>query len=160
SPELRPITLPPAPTIDVDDIVFEGVTPVFDATPPDPNDFSFDNAEYTPLMLDEIRQKVMSVFNGETGLPPAVEQALFERAREREIELGDRDVQQARDEWGARGWKHPPGQLNAATNRARSVASAKVSQLNRDQFIEHNKMKLEMLREAMSHALALEEVWV
>lgn len=159
-PELRPITLPPAPVIDVDEIVFEGIAPVFDATPPDPNDFAFENAEYTPLMLDEIRQKVLAVFNGETGLPPAVEQALFERAREREVELGDRDVQQARDEWAARGWKHPPGQLNAATNRARSDASAKISQLNRDQFIEHNKMKLEMLREAMSQALALEEVWV
>ena len=158
-PVLRPIVLPTLPDINVDDILFEGVTPVFDGTPPDPSDFAFENTNYEGLLLDETKAVILRVFNGETGLPPSVEQALFERAREREVELAERDVEQVRDEWAARGWKMAPAQMQAATNRARRDASAKVSQLNRDQFIENHKERLAMLRDAMTNAMALEDLW-
>lgn len=159
-PTLRPINLPPAPVIDTSDIVFEGVRPKFDATPPDPGDFTFAPAEYQAQILDETKAKILEIFAGGTGLPPAVENALFERAREREVELGDREVEQARDDWGARGWKYPPGMLNAATQRARKQASDKISQLNREQFIESWRLQLDMLKTALASAMALEEVSV
>lgn len=158
-PTLRPITLPNVPTINVDDIVFDGERPVFDITPPDAADFAFDPTEYQPLLLSETKAKVLEIFNGGTGLPPAVETALFERAREREVEVGERAAAQARDEWGARGFKAPPGQLFAAEHRARREANSRLSDLNREQFVEHHRARLEMLREALSTAMAAEDLW-
>lgn len=158
-PTLREIVLPPAPVIDTDDIAFEGVRPIFDATAPDPQDFAFENANYAPQLIEQTRAKVLEIFNGGVGLPAAVENAMFERVRERETELGERGVEQARDEWSARGWKRPPGMLAAAEYRARRDASDKVSAANREQFVQHHQARLEMLRSALSTAMTLEEVW-
>lgn len=93
------------------------------------------------------------------GLPAAVENALFERMREREVEQGERLVEQARDEWAARGYVRPPGPLHAAETRARRATSDAVSAANREQFIEHHRAKLDMLREALSTAMAAETLW-
>lgn len=158
-PILRPINLPTAPTLALDSIVFEGVRPVFDATPPDANDFVFENGIYDPVLLNQTKAKILEMFDGQSGLPAAVEDALFERAREREMELGERDVQQVRDTDGVRGNKYPSGPLQARIYRTRRDASAKVSQLNRDQFIEHWRIQIEQLRAALSNAIALEDVW-
>ena len=158
-PTLRPIDLPTPPVINTDDIIFEGVRPVFDAVPPDPEDFAFANSDYQTYIIDQTKAKVLEIFNGQTGLPPAIEDAIFERAREREVEAGEREVDQARNEWAARGWKQPPGMLNAATNRARKQASDKVSALNRENFIETKKLQLDMLKTALSTAMAMEDIW-
>jgi hypothetical protein len=159
-PVLRPITLPPAPEIDISGIVFEGVRPLFDAVPPDIADFQFENEEYSPLLLDKTKEVILSMMDGSTGLPAAVEDAIFERAREREIELGERDVSQATEEWAAKGYKRPPGRLASQVDRIRRDASFKVSAINRDQFIERWKLQLEQLRDALAKSIALEELWV
>lgn len=158
-PILRPINLPTPPTLNLDAIEFEGVRPVFDATPPDANDFVFENGVYDPILINEAKAKILEMFNGQSGLPASVEDALFERAREREIELGERDVESVRDADAARGHKYPSGPLQARVYRVRRDASNKVSQLNRDQFIEHWRIQIEQLRQALSSAVALEDVW-
>lgn len=158
-PTLRPIVLPEPPVVDYDSIVFEGERPVFDATPPDPADFAFANTDYQGIIMDETKARVLAIFNGETGLPPAVENALFERVREREAELGEREAEQARTAWAARGFRHPPGMLLAAETRARREASRKISDAHRDQFIQQHQAQLEMLRTALSTAMQMEDVW-
>lgn len=159
-PTLRPITLPTPPTIDLSDVVFEGTRPVFGGTPPDIADFQFENEAYSPILMDRIKATVLDMMDGKSGLPAAVEEALFERAREREVELAEREVQQATEEWGARGYKRPPGRHDRQVDRIRREASNKVSQLNRDQFIEAWKIQLEQLRQALASAVAAEELWV
>lgn len=157
-PELRPITLPPVPNLAIDEITFEVDKPQFDAQVPDIADFRFDPATYTPEYLPQVKQALDRVFAGGTGLPPEVEQALFERAREREVELGEREVAQATDEWASKGHRFPSGPHARRVDRARREASQKVSQLNREQFISHWQLHLEQLREALTTAVAAEEV--
>ena len=156
--ELRPITLPPVPTIDLDSITFQGVPPVFEGTVPDIADFSFTPGVYDPTFIADIQTVVSDIFNGGRGLPPAVEDAIFERAREREIELSEREVDQIQNEWAARGHRYPPGPMHRRVDRARKDGSYKVSALNREQFVARWQLQLEMLRTALTTSLAAEEV--
>ena len=157
-PELRPIVLPPVPDLALDDITFDADKPVFDAQVPDIADFSFDPAVYTPTFMPMVEQTVSAMINGGTGLPPEVEYSLFERAREREVELGERDVAQVTDEWASKGHRYPSGPHARRVDRARKDASYKVSQLNREQFVAHWQFQLEQLRTALTTAIAGEEV--
>lgn len=159
-PTLRPIVLPNPPIINTDDITFEGVRPIFNATAPNADDFNFVNGTYSPILLDESKATILKMLQGGFGLSPGVEDAIFERAREREAELGERDVQIATDDWGSRGWKKPPGMLNAARERARTEASRKISANNREQMIETLKIQVEQVRVALANSLALEDLWV
>lgn len=158
-PVLRPINLPIPPTLNLDAIEFEGVRPIFNATPPNADDFVFENGTYDPVLLEQTKAKILEIFDGQSGLPAAVEDALFERAREREVELGERDVQQVRDNDAVRGQKYHSGPLHARIYRTRRDATAKVSQLNRDQFIEAWRIQIEQLRAALANAIALEDTW-
>lgn len=156
-PTLRPITLPTPPVLQLDDIQFEGTTPVFTGVAPDPADFQFENAEYSSDLTASIKQAILAQLGGGTGLPPAVENALFERAREREYEVGDRNVQQVTEEWAAKGHRIPAGPLARQVDRIRYDANTKISQLNRDQFIEAWRIQIEQFRNGLSSALAYED---
>lgn len=157
-PTLRPIELPPVPQINLDDITFQGVPPVFEGVPPDIADFSFTPDTYTAKFIPQVEQALNRMFAGGTGLPPEVEDALFERAREREVELGEREVDQIQNEWAARGHRYPAGPMHRRVDLVRKEVSYKVSQLNREQFIEHWRIHIEQLRQALTTALAAEDV--
>lgn len=157
-PELRPITLPAVPDLTIDEIEFDLAKPQFEGQVPDIADFSFDPATYDPRFLPLVEEAVGRIINGGTGLPPEVEYALFERAREREIELGEREVDQVTNEWAAKGHRYPSGPHARRVDRARKDASYKVSQLNREQFVAHWQLHLEQLRAALTTAVAAEEV--
>lgn len=157
-PTLRPIVLPDVPVINFDAIKFEGVAPVFQGTAPDPADFSFENEDYNSALLERVKTAALQQMNGEIGLPPAVEDALFERAREREMEQGERIVQQANEEWAAKGFRFQGGPLARRADRARFDASAKVSEVAREQLVEHYRAQVESFRNGVANAIACEEL--
>lgn len=159
-PRYFEVTLPPVPTLRLDEITFEGQRPVYSGPELDYRDFQFENREYAPLLVNEIKGVILSIFNGGSGLPAAVEDALFERARERESEDSSRAEMQAREEHASRGFKYPAGPLMAKIARVRRDAEKRLSQLSRDQFIEHWRIHIEQLRAAMQNGIALEEVWL
>lgn len=157
-PELKEIVIPEMPLLNIDEIKFEGQRPVFEGQTPDPADFSFAPEIYEPTYLPQLQATVQRMLAGETGLPAEVENALFERAREREIELGERTVDQVTNEWAAKGHRYPSGPHARRVDQARTEASYKVSQLNREQFVQHWQLQLEQMRAALSQAVAAEEV--
>lgn len=157
-PTLRTITLPPVPVVNLDDITFEGTAPVFEGIAPDPADVNFVNQTYTSTLLDRTKAAALQQMNGEIGLPPAVEDALFERAREREVEQGERVAQQANEEWAAKGFRFQGGPLARRTDRARFDAATKVSDIAREQLVEHFRAQVESFRNGVANAIALEEL--
>lgn len=157
-PELRPITLPPVPTVELDQISFGGTRPEFEGALPEVADFVFDSEVYTPTFMSQIQQTVASMLGGGTGLPPDVEYSLFERAREREVELGERETDRTTNEWAAKGHRYPAGPHARRVDLARRDASYKISQINREQFIEHWRFQLTQLAAGLQTALAAEEV--
>lgn len=158
-PMLREIILPPVPDIDLDSIQFTASRPVFTGSELDESGFAYVDDPYDQLLIDETRQAILDMMAGRSGLPPAVENALFERAREREIELAERAVSEAEEEWASRGNAYPGGPLAMRVARVRQEAYNKVSQLNRDTFIEAWKIQIEQFRYAVAQGIALETLW-
>lgn len=157
-PTLRDITLPAPPVLNIDSIQFEGVAPVFEGTAPDPQDFQFENQDYVWQLGERIKQGALDQMDGKTGLPAAVEDAIYERAREREVELGEREVQQASDEWAAKGHRAPAGPHARRVDAIRHQASVKISDLARDHFIEMWRIQIEQYRNGLATALSYEQL--
>jgi hypothetical protein len=159
-PTLRNITLPDPPVTQLASLTFDAVPPVFDFDTPDAAIAQFTADTYSPLMLDDLKTAVLRVLQGGTGIPAEVEDALFERAREREIELSERDVDQVRNESAARGYKYPTGTVNRRIDRLRGDASAKISGLNREQFVTRWQLEVEQFRSVLASAIGLEDLWL
>lgn len=159
-PELYEITLPEVPTIDFSSVVFAGQRPVFTGQDLDESLFAYSDEAYVGQLTSDLRNNILAMLNGERGLPAAVEAALYQRAREREQEAIDRAIEEANEEWAARGFSMPPGPLNARADRLRQEGNAKISQLNRDQYIEAWRIQIEQYKFALAQGLAFEDLYV
>ena len=138
--------------------------PDFDGKPPSadfavPNVFiNWAEPKYESELLPELQDKVLTMMRGGTGLPAAVEDALFGRARERDSAETQRAVQEAVDTWAARNFTMPPGMLVKQANVVREQGRLKAAELNRDIMVEAAKWEIENLRFAVTQGIALEQL--
>lgn len=139
--------------------------PTFDDVPPDasgivvPNVFiNWTEPAYQSEVLDEIQAKVREMMAGASGLPPAVEEALFSRARERDSAETKRAVQEAVDTWASRDFSMPPGMLVKAADVAREQGRLRAAETNRDILIEAARWEIEGVRFAVERGIALEQI--
>lgn len=158
SPTSREITLPDSPVIDL---------PVFSAVPPDtiPSlpaaDFNYSETPYSSLLLSEVTAKVRSLIStGGFGIPPAIEQALFDRARVREDMTAKKAVQEATEEFSARGFSQPSGELARRVGEIRQKNQDAVNQLSREILLKASDVEIENLRFAVQQGIALESMLV
>lgn len=164
-PAVPTYTLPPLPTLSdlnlpsVPNIVlpeFEGQRPVF-VEPPLADNWSFSTTEYVSQFLDQVKAKVSSMMDGNSGLGP-IEDALFARARERiDIEVR-RDIETRTDEFATRGFSEPNGVLAASLDEILQSGQFRKAELNRDIAIESYKESLVNLRFAVQQGVALEQL--
>lgn len=168
------VDIPDAPTITMPDM--EALTqisipdfqfpqlPDFDEKPPSadfavPSVFiNWGEPEYQSELLPELVGKVREWMGGGTGLPAAVEDALFSRARERDSAETKRAVQEAVDTWAARNFSMPPGMLTKQANVIREQGRLKAAELNRDILVEATKWEIENIRFAVEQGIALEQL--
>lgn len=139
--------------------------PVFDAVPPSTSEITVPNAfinwvepTYSSEMLDDIQQQVKTMMAGGTGLPAAIEDALFSRARERDSAETHRAVQEAVDTWASRNFSMPPGMLVKQADAIREQGRLKAAETNRDIMVEAAKWEIENLRFAVTQGMALEQL--
>lgn len=167
-PDAPTIQLPPSPNIQDINVpafvfptlpLFTDTAPEFDGATPNVA-LEWVEPTYYSDTLDDIRAKVRSVLAGGSGLPAAVEQALFDRARSREESQTTKAVQEAFDTFATRGFNMPPGMLVAQVNAAREEGQMRVSGINRDTMIEAAKWQLENLRMAVEQGIAAENLMV
>ena len=168
------ITLPDAPTInfgsapslrdiDLPDFkppampVFAGIAPTFEVADPTMV-LNWAEPVYQSEVLADLTAWVREHMQGGLGIPAAVEDALFARARERESVESHRAVQEAVDTWAARGFTMPPGMLVKQTNVIREQSRLKAAELNRDIWAEATKMQIESIRFAVQQGVALEQL--
>ena len=167
-PTAPSIQMPPDPNIQ--DIVvpeFNFPTlPTFNETAPTFNEaapnivLDWQEPAYYSDTLDDLRAKVRDIFAGGSGLPAAVEQALFDRARTREEAQVKKSVQEAFDTFANRGFNMPPGMLVAQVNAAREDGQMKINGINRDTMIEAAKWQLDSLKMAMEQSIAADTLMV
>lgn len=157
-PTFLSLNLPTAPTITLP--AFEGERPDLDALTAPQNTFDFNEVAYSSTLLTQVQSQLATMGQGGTGLPAAVEQALFDRARGREDQLTAIEVATALDEWVRLGYEEPSGVLNTRIERVRQRAQDKQVTLSRDIYIQAQTVEIENLRFFVTQGIALEQVMI
>ena len=154
SPPIEIVAIPGAPDLFI---------PTFNATPPDTTSlpeivetWSFTPEQYTSALLDKVKATIDWGLDGGIGLPAAVQDALWARARGRVDIEEARAIQQVVDEFGARGFTVPNGILNQRVEIARQNNQNQRLALSRDLIIEEAKLEIENLRFMVQQSIALE----
>lgn len=170
------ISIPDAPTIVLPDIealekitlpvfqfdeipVFEGKAPEFNVTLPDNIDSIVAttskvigqdyNTWNTDSAIKPLVQEIRAWLDGShagTGLPSVIEQALFNRARERTNRETERAVQLAATDWASRGFSMPQGMLVKQIADIRDQGKLSLADTNRDIMIQSFDKQLEHIR--------------
>lgn len=119
------------------------------------NDFTFFEAAYTSTLLDPLKAKLLEdLTNGGYGIDMNDESALFQRARDREVEVAMTRVSDAGRSMAARGFTLPPGELNVTIDRAYQELQDKTSTISRDiftnsaaRFVENRRFTIEQVKD-------------
>jgi hypothetical protein len=168
--------LGPIPSVDKPDVVIPG-------PPPDPDDAEdkfrgtfaelfntlgpeFDDrfnaflARFFPK-IDECLQSTIDnwicdvIQNGTSGIPPDVENQIWERSRARELRDAAREEDELISNWAGRGFALPPGALYDAQQLVHQKLSEKISTHSRDVAIKHNEIQIETIKFAVAEGIKL-----
>lgn len=167
-PDAPVVVLPDAPTyLTIATRTFGGVNlhedwltklenvPELDLVQPTPWSYQRSPA-YASQLLENLKGVIGQRLLGGTGLNPTVEQALWDRARDRETQIalaGERDVMRSAESLG---FALPPGVLAAQLRDARQSYHDKLSSLSRDISIKQAELEQENLKQAIAEGLQLE----
>lgn len=156
-PTLSAITVPAAALLNIPTF-----TPVLPSAPTSAgNTFSFLEDTYASDLLASLKARLMEWVNGAaTGVAPAVEQAIWDRARARETLNASQKGQEAVRAFAMRGFAKPPGMLAIELARAVQDAQDANSTLSRDVMIKQAEMEQTNRQFAMETALKLESALI
>jgi hypothetical protein len=157
-PTLQDLDLPTFDAITLP--TFAGVRPTFDIAMPDDGQLDWQAIEYTSDLKDEVVAKLRSMVQGETGLPLAIEQAIFDRARAREDRLSRQQIMEVSEDLASRNLSEPNGLLAARLKQVRADNREKKAALNRDLAIDTANKALEGIKFAVGQGIALEQVLI
>lgn len=152
-PTLYDITLPTVPDLTIPE--FEGVRPVRDFEMPE-RTFTWSADAYDDTQIQVVRDRLSAMAIDGLGLPPAIEQAIFDRARGREDALSLAATQQAETALASRGLRQPAGLLGKLVRQASTEARQRASGASRDLSIAVSQQNVEAVRFALSTAITLE----
>lgn len=164
-PAAPDVTLPTVPTLeDIDLPTVPTITlPTFSAELPDdsglvaPGDaFSFSEDDYSSTQLTALQSKISEMLSGSVGIPAAIWDQIWDRARTNEQKTAQAAINAAAEEWAARGFSLPPGALDARIREAQQNVQNAANQLNREIAIQQAQMEVENLRIAVAQGIALE----
>ena len=112
--------------------------------------------KYTSALLEAVAAELRSRMNTSTGLVPAVEQALWDRARSREAAISAQDFAELTRNAEAMGFSMPTGAFHAELREAQRRALAKSSELSRDITMKQADLEQSNARHAIEQGIALE----
>lgn len=111
---------------------------------------------YASQLLANLQGVINQRIQGGTGLNPAVEQALWDRARDRETQLALANEAEVTRSAEALGFPLPSGALAAQLSDARRTYHEKLSGLSRDIAIKQAELEQENLKQAIGEGIQLE----
>lgn len=175
-PEVRDVAVPDAPTVVLPDVPefltltthnFGGVNlheewldklddiPTLTLLEPTPFRYS-PGARYASQLLENLKASLNARIQGGTGLPPMVEQKIWDRGRDRETQIALAREQEVLRSAEALGFPLPSGVLAAQLADARREYHDKLSGLSRDIAIKQADLEQANLQQATQLALQLE----
>lgn len=163
-------TIPGIP--DLQDIVLPILDPLeypeFTTTAPDDtfvvvpgNIFAYSEEYYQSDLLTSIQESLRErITTGGTGLNPDVEQALWDRERNREDQAALKAKDEIRSEFANRGFPLPPGVAYQKALEVSVGTQNKIISLGRDIAIKQAELEQENVKHALSETVRLEGVLV
>lgn len=110
----------------------------------------------TPIDDAAIKNKLMSLINGSfNGIPASVEQALWDRARERSNKTMNAAIVETGRRLSAAGWEQPIGDYAEAINQATQAAAFEASDNARQVAVTQANLIVENLRQALQLQIEL-----
>ena len=167
-PDAPLLVMPQMPAlVEINIPSFAGVNlPSFSATAPEfegtalPGILQWSEPTYHPEILDEVLGVIRTLWAGGSGIPPAVEQAMIERALSREDMIANREVDSVAEEFSLRGFTMPNGMQAARVDQMRQDLALKKLSLNRELTIKFAEWQIENIRFGVQQAIAAENVYV
>ncbi len=96
-----------------------------------------------------------TILYGGTGLPPDIENAIWQRGRARDIIEANRLEQEAYTSLADRGFSSPPGATTTRVLMIQQDASNKISQFNRDTAIKAAEIEIENIKFAVEQGVKI-----
>lgn len=167
-PDAPLLVMPQMPAlVEINIPSFAGINlPSFSATAPEfegtalPGILQWSEPTYHPEILDEVLSVIRTLWSGGSGIPPAVEQAMIERALSREDMIANREVDSVAEEFSLRGFTMPNGMQAARVDQMRQDLALKKLSLNRELTIKFAEWQIENIRFGVQQAIAAENVYV
>ena len=158
TPSIQQITIPPAPSGQIP--AFSYSMPINDLVPP-VNTFNFTEQEYLSDLLDAIKLKVSStIVNGGAGLGAEIEQAIWDRQRERDDKLIRDKMDDLVSEYSEKAYDLPTGALVGAVRKVLSDYTDSKIDAGRTMTIEQAKLALENYHIALQSGVQVETIWI
>ncbi len=122
------------------------------------NNFVFNETIYSSNLLTDLRAQLLAWVDGvSTGLAPAVEQAIWDRARSREAVNAGKKSAEAIRTFATRGFSKPSGALSQEIQDALQEAQSTNSSFSRDVAIKQADLEQSNRRFSMELAWKIEE---
>ena len=171
-PDAPAVTLPGAPSmltlstptfggVDLHEDFLEKFQDVPDLALVAPTPYSHSpGPEYASELLTELQLILKARLSGGTGLDPTIEQAIWDRSRDRETNLAQGAIADVLRQSEALGFNLPAGVTAAALVQVRRDLHDKTSGLSRDIAIKQADLEQSNLRESISAGIQLEGMLV
>lgn len=158
APSFSPVVLPDAPSIAIPS--FTATLPVDDLVAPTTT-FSFYEQAYVSALLDATKAKLLfDMENGGYGIEPTDETSLWERARSREYDASNVQMNEIMNIGAARGFRIPPGDMNVALQIAKQALLDKVSSINRDIALKRSDLYVDNRKFTITESRNLETMLI
>lgn len=152
-PSLLAINLPAAPILTIP----EFTDSLDDLANPPSGSLSFIEPTYSSTLLDGLKEFLEDWVRGAaTGLDPDVEQAIWNRAREREDVNAVRGIDTARNNYAGRGFAVPMGAMQIAIMNVMQDAVNKSSGLSREIMVKQAELEQQNRQFAVTTGVQLE----
>lgn len=167
-PDAPDVTMPALPTyLTLTPVAFGGVDlredwldkletmPELQIVQPTPFSYAL-GPKYASDLLADLKAKLESRLAGGTGLDPAVEQAIWDRARSRETSIAQANVDEVMRAGDALGYQLPSGALAAQLRAAQQDYFDKLSGLSRDVSIKQADLEQANLKDTIESGMRME----
>lgn len=129
--------------------------PALDLMEPTPYSYAL-GAEYASALLTALQSKLATRLNGGTGLDPTVEQAIWDRARDREAATAQGNIDEVQRTADALGFQLPSGVVAARIREAQAEYYDKTSTISRDIAIKQAELEQANLKDTIAAGMQLE----
>lgn len=155
-PVFRPINIPIAPVISIP--AFNQPLPNAAGIFPPNLTFNWSEIAYSSQLFTALKNELLNrIQNGGTGLNPVVEQAIFDRGKDRERKELISVQEEILKSQTARGWNRPSGSTFAALETALQQSQDKIADLSREIMIKQADLEQRNIEFALQTTLTLEQ---